>query len=422
MKKNVLVFPCGSEIGLDIHRLVRFSRYFHLVGGSSIEDHGKFVYEDYVSGIPYVTDEDFINSIKQIIKDKNISIIYPTMDLVITILKRHEEELGLPIVGASLFTTEICLSKRATYECLRDTVLVSKIIDHTSAKEFPVFIKPNIGYGSRGTNTIYTRAELDTALQKEEDLLVLEFLPGEEYTVDCFTDRNKNLLYAKARIRNRTRNGISVNTSFVSEQEPFLNIAKKINLKLDFRGAWFIQVKRDKEGQLCLLEIASRLGGSSLLSNALGCNLALLSLFDIVGFDVAVKTNTYEVEMDRALGSRYHLKINFKTVYVDYDDCLVLEKSFVNIELVQFLYKCINEKKKVILLSKHEGDLSNNLHKFRLFYIFDEIIHLNSNQQKSNFIKNAESIFIDDSFAEREAVRVKKGIPVFSPEMVYVLC
>ena len=55
--KNVLVFPCGSEIGLEIHNSLKYSKDFKLYGGSSVDDHGKFVYENYISGHPYYSSE-----------------------------------------------------------------------------------------------------------------------------------------------------------------------------------------------------------------------------------------------------------------------------------------------------------------------------------------------------------------------------
>ena len=39
MKKNILVFPCGSEVGLDIYSSVCYSAYFHLIGGNSVQKH-----------------------------------------------------------------------------------------------------------------------------------------------------------------------------------------------------------------------------------------------------------------------------------------------------------------------------------------------------------------------------------------------
>ena len=424
MKKNVLVFPCGSEIGLDIYSSVYLSTYFHLVGANSVDDHGKFVYEDYVSGIPFVTDQMFIPKMKELVRQRQIDVIYPTMDQVITVLKEHEEELGCMVVSSPVETVRICLSKELTYQKLADILLTPKVYDFSSipTDAFPVFAKPNIGYGARGTKKLENQFEVDSFMKGKDGMLIMEYLPGEEYTVDCFTDRNGTLLFSAARRRQRIRDGISVNTSFVDNQEEFEIITQKINKCITFRGAWFYQVKRNKDGQLCLLEAASRLGGSSLLSRAIGVNLAQISLFDLLDYPVSIQKNTsYRVELDRSLGNKYRCDgLSYQTVYVDYDDCLILRGSIVNVDMITFLYKGLNEHKRLILLTKHRGDLLKELKDFRLNTLFDEIIHIGETEQKTDYITTSDAIFIDDSFAERERVSLRFNIPVFSPEMIDV--
>ena len=423
MKKNILVFPCGSEIGLDIYSSVCYSTYFHLIGGSSIDDHGKFVYEDYIPDIPFANTPEFIPAMATIVKERNIDAIYPAMDLVITILKEHEEELGCKVVASPVETTQISLSKELTYKKLEGCVLIPKVFDpqNVPVDEFPVFAKPKVGYGAKGTKKLCNQDEINSFIKGKDDLLIVEYLPGEEYTVDCFTDREGHLLYSAARKRNRVKDGISVNTFFVDNQDEFSSIAEAINSRIEFRGAWFYQVKRNKAGKLCLLEIASRLGGSSLLSRAIGVNFALLSLFDIFDYSVSITKNNYNVELDRALENKYKTNLVFDSVYCDYDDCLILEKKYVNVELVKFLYKCINEGKRIYLLSKHDGDLHQELIYFRLEHLFDEVMHIDKEADKSDFIKDTNSIFIDDSNAERVNIKSKLGIAVFSPDMIDVL-
>ena len=63
--KNILVFPCGSEIALDIYSSVKYSTYFNLIGASSVDDHGQYVFEDYIDGVPYVDDPAFIQSLSK---------------------------------------------------------------------------------------------------------------------------------------------------------------------------------------------------------------------------------------------------------------------------------------------------------------------------------------------------------------------
>lgn len=422
-KRNILVFPCGSEIGLDIYSSACYSTYFHLIGASSVDDHGKFVYKDYIPGVLFATEDSFIPTMAKIIDEREIDAVYPAMDSVITILKEHEEELGCRVISSSLETTQICLSKEVTYQKLQGVVTIPQIYDshNIPLEAFPVFAKPKIGYGAKGTKKLDNQREVDAFVNGKEDILIVEYLPGEEFTVDCFTNKEGELLYSAARKRNRIKDGISVNTFFVKDQIEFGDIAKAINERIAFRGAWFYQVKRNREGKLCLLEIASRLGGSSLLSRALGVNFALLSLFDAFDYKVTISKNDYNVELDRALENKYKTDLEFDSVYCDYDDCLILEQKTINVELVKFLYKCINEKKQIYLLSKHDGDLDKELIDYRLDHLFDEVIHIDKNADKVDFIKSSKAIFIDDSNAERNNIKNRLHIPVFSPDMIDVL-
>ena len=131
--------------------------------------------------------------------------------------------------------------------------------------------------------------------------------------------------------------------------------------------------------------------------------------------------NDYYVELDRALENKYKTDIEFDSVYCDYDDCLILDKTKVNIELVKFLYQCINQGKKIYLLSKHDGDLEQELIDFRLDHLFDQVMHITKDSDKADYINNQKAIFIDDSNAERVNIKNKLNLPVFSPEMIDVL-
>ena len=430
MKKNILVFPCGSEIALEVYRAVNHSTHFNLIGANSIDDHGQFVFENYIGGLPFITDPDFLEKFRQVVRDNNIDAVYPAMDAVIELLKSNEDFLGCKVVSSPIETTQICLSKSKTYKVLENIVKVPKTYTANelvkAGEPFPVFAKPDIGYGSRGAKKISSVEDLKAHLALYPSCILSEFLPGKEYTVDCFSSHNGDLLFAAARERCRIMNGISVNTKPVKENaEEFVEFAKRINSAIKFNGAWFYQVKRDANGSLTLLEIASRFGGSSSLFRAQGINFALMSLFDAFDIPVSVLRNGYDVIMDRALDNKYKLDLKYSEVFVDFDDCIYLEKKFVNDALMAFLYRCVNNGIKVTLLSRHDdeklGKLDELLDKLRIRQVFDRIIHLNPSQKKIDFIDNTDSIFIDDSFAERKAVADKFNIPVFSLDMIEAL-
>ena len=430
MKKNILVFPCGSEIALEVYRAVNHSTHFNLIGANSIDDHGQFVFENYIGGLPFITAPDFLEKFGQVIRENNIDAVYPAMDSVIELLKNNEDLLGCKVVSSPIETTQICLSKSRTYKVLENIVKVPKTYTANELVKaggpFPVFAKPDIGYGSRGAKKISSVEDLKAHLALYPSCILSEFLPGKEYTVDCFTNSNGKLLFAAARERCRIMNGISVNTKPVKENaEEFMDFAQKINETIKFQGAWFYQVKRDANGSLTLLEIASRFGGSSSLFRAQGINFALMSLFDAFDIPVSILRNGYDVVMDRALDNKYKLDLKYSEVFIDFDDCIYLEKKFVNDALMAFLYRCVNNGIKVTLLSRHDdeklGKLDELLDKLRIRQVFDRIIHLNPSQKKIDSIDNTDSIFIDDSFAERKAVADKFNIPVFSLDMIEAL-
>lgn len=414
--KNVLVFPCGSEIGLEIYKSVNYSTHFKLYGGSSVDDHGKFVYENYIGNLPNIDDELFVKKLNKAIKENNIDYIFPAHDSVVLKLSQEHKngKLACRVITSPYETCDVARSKIKTYELFSDVMDVPKLYesaDEVKEKNFPVFLKPDVGQGSKGTQIARSHEDINFYLNKDPSLMILEYLPGSEYTVDCLTDSRGTLLFAQARERKRVSNGISVSSSVVDDEQ-FYEIAKKINNKVKFIGAWFYQVKENTSGKYALLEIAPRIAGTMGLSRAKGVNLPLLSLFLAEGFNVEVVKNSYNVEIDRALQNRYKHNIEYSHVYLDFDDLLIFENQ-VNTSVVSLLYQCINKGVKLHLITRHTDNLDVTLSRYRLNGLFDEIIWLKNKEKKSDYIKYADSIFIDDSHAERKDVVDNLGIPVF---------
>jgi len=75
----------------------------------------------------------------------------------------------------------------------------------------------------------------------------MEYLEGDEYTVDCFSDREKGLLFCGGRQRIRTKSGISMNSRPI-QNKVFKEYAEAISKRLFFNGPWFFQIK--KTGQI----------------------------------------------------------------------------------------------------------------------------------------------------------------------------
>lgn len=421
--KKILVYPCGTEIALEILHATKYARNYEIYGGSSTYDHGRFEFHRHIDHLPFLTDSstaDDIDQFNDAIKDYGFDFIYPAMDGVLTVMAKYRERLTPVIIAPSYETAAITRSKRETYRVL-DTVIPLPTQFHSIEKisEFPVFVKPDVGQGSKGTRLIHNRDGLAAVdLEKE---LCLEYLPGEEFTVDCFTNKLGILVYAKGRRRRRIKNGVSVSAEFV-EDPIFQSLAEKINTHIRQVGGWFFQVKYDKNGVLKLLEVSSRIAGASAITRCVGVNLPLLTINEYEGNTInEVLMNPFSILLDRALSNQYYLDLFYDTVYLDYDDTILLHGK-VNPKLMQFVFQCHNNGKAVIVISRHKGDLLQSLRQNRLENIFDRVIHLGENEEKYDYIdKKCRAIFIDDSYGERKKVFEERGIPVFDTNMMECL-
>jgi hypothetical protein len=422
-RKKVLVYPCGTEIGLEIYRAAEFSAHFELWGGSSNYDHGRYVYRRHIDNLPFINDASGENAVVEFherINDYAFDFIYPAMDGVLYKLSEYADRFQSIIIAPDFNTTRITRSKKLTYYFLRNSINIPRVYEHASEiKKYPVFIKPDIGQGSCGAQKIDNEDILHTV--NLEGMLLMEYLPGEEYTVDCFTNNAGDLVYFSPRYRKRIKNGISVSSAAAANKHEFEEIALQINEKLMQRGGWFFQVKKDANGKLALLEVASRIAGTSAYTRSKGVNLLLLTLYLYAGEHINhVCENNYDVVIDRALYNSYATNLYYDTVYIDYDDTIVFN-SMVNIKIIAFLYQCINNNISIILITKHDGDINAELQKYRIAGIFDKIIHIKQTENKYEYMNKENAIFIDDSFGERIAVYEKFGMPIFDTNMIEFL-
>ena len=210
--------------------------------------------------------------------------------------------------------------------------------------------------------------------------------------------------------------GISVAGRTEKPSEEITRIAETINSRLRFEGLWYFQLRQDNLGKLKLMEISVRCAGGMCLTRAKGINLPLLSIYIAMGQDVSIFDNGNDAEMDRALISRYNIHIEYNHVYIDFDDTISL-RGQVNPFAIVFLYQCKNKKKTVHLLTRHINDIKKTLENFAISEkLFDEIINIPDEESKSDYIKNPDSIFIDNMFKERFDVKNRCHIPVFDAD------
>lgn len=416
--KNILVFPAGTEIAFEIHDALKNSKFVRLFGATSVPCHAEFVFQTCVTGLPFVDDPALIPALNRVIDAYGIDYVYPAHDSALLRFSEERDALHAKVVASARETVGICRSKTRTYRFLSGApYLPASYSSPDEIPGYPVFIKPAVGQGSQGARIIRDRSHLEEALSEGQEYTICEYLPGEELTVDCFTDRHGSLLVISPRSRERIRAGIAVRSRNLPLTEDLQSIAEDINRRLSFNGAWFFQVKKNAAGQFRLLEIAPRIAGTMGLTRNLGINMPLLTLYNFWGIDVSLIPNREDLLLDRAFISRFRTDISYSSVYVDFDDTLIV-RGKVNAFLMMFLYQAFNQGKRLCLLTRHSTDIFSDLEKACIpASLFSEIIRLDEAGAKTDYIA-PDSIFIDDSFSERKRVRDALGIPVFDLDMV----
>ena len=155
--------------------------------------------------------------------------------------------------------------------------------------KYPVVVKPVFGNGSRGVRVIHdkpmsieafldkpdplymTKDDFRKIFQNEfKEMLVCDYLPGREYTIDCFYDGET--FVAIPRERTEIRSGISFYTKVVL-REDLIKYSRYLAEKLNLRYAFGFQFKEDVNGLPRLLECNPRVQGTMVTSVFAGFNI-----------------------------------------------------------------------------------------------------------------------------------------------------
>jgi carbamoyl-phosphate synthase large subunit len=273
---------------------------------------GRYLVDDFVQ-IPKADDTSFIDVVLNICRSKQIQVILPLVTKELFPLsqqKRIFEEAGFKVLVSSKEATDLANNKSACYGFLQQqNIAVPKHFVVNTSEEFiqaaaalgypkkPFCFKPSVTNGSRGFrivsdsidesemlfnqkpyNTSITYLHALTILQSKTfpQLLVSEYLPGEEYSVDCLANNGKAVLVVP-RIRKKMINGITVEGEFIQNEE-IKKYCTQIIESIGLHGNIGIQVKYGEENKPLLLEINPRVQGTIVAALGAGINLPLLAI------------------------------------------------------------------------------------------------------------------------------------------------
>ncbi len=274
-KQNVLIPGAGGATGIGAIKSLRMCKFKGKIVStdSDILSAGLYLADKgYV--VPPANDPSFFQEARNIIEKEQIDIILPTSGFDIVPYSKNkkvlEDEGVIPVIS-DYEVIETCLNKEKFFYKIKDKFNLPYTTTNPSEIVFPCITKPIFGKGSKNVFICHDENELDTILSKYNDMIIQEYLPGKEYTIDVLSDLDGNALVAIPRERIEVKAGISFKGKIILDktiQEECLRIAEYLRIK----GPSCMQMKCDKEGVAKMMEINPRMGGGTIMATYAGVN------------------------------------------------------------------------------------------------------------------------------------------------------
>lgn len=301
---------------------------------------GRYVCDEFRT-IPMAREgEPYLAALRSLCDEYQVDVIVPQNTAELLLLAANKplfEAIGTKIVVSDAASIERANNKyllleesrrlglpTCEYALCTDFEHLRMEVQQRKEREQWTVVKPPCGNGSRGVRIII---EDDAAKRKEDfyrqkpsslyctidelyailgdtfpELLVMDYLEGEEFTVDVL--RTEKSFAAIPRKRESMRSGITFRAS-LDPDEAMIRASRELAEALDLRYCFGFQFKRNKEGIPMLLECNPRVQGTMVMSVMAGANIIAAAVHAALGEqepELAVKWDTKLVRYWGAIG------------------------------------------------------------------------------------------------------------------------
>jgi carbamoyl-phosphate synthase large subunit len=311
--KKILMTGGGAPGAYGVLHCLMQDKNLEIISADAREDCiGKHLTDRFIQ-IPYAQNPLFLDTMLNICEEENIDFLFPLVTKELIILSQHLDKfqaIGTTVLVNSFEFIQNINDKGNLYNFLDisgvpvpDFVICNNRDEFQQAlnvlgyPEKPICLKPCQSNGMRGfrildankdkfdlwlnekPSSAYITVEEIVGYLDHKDcppLLVSEFLPGDEYTVDTFTSDGKTR-YIIPRLRSKMVNGISAEGK-IEKNEGVISYCQDILDKIKPDGLTGIQVKMNASGEPRILEINPRVQGTTVACLGAGVNLPLMAI------------------------------------------------------------------------------------------------------------------------------------------------
>lgn len=318
---TVLLTGCGAPGAPSIIKCLRKNgeREIRIISVDMNENAAARNLVDAFYVVPAAEDPSFIGRVLDICRIEEVEVVLPivTRELeVFSAARARFEEAGVKISVMDSEPLHIANNKGLLLSAMKEAGLttpefrVVHTADETEAAvkelgypEKAVVVKPTFGNGSRGTRILDPKisrydlffkqkpgsmyisfSELMEILREREgipELMVMEYLPGTEYTVDILAEQGR-VLKAVCRKGMRVVSSIMMD-SVIQQNEEALTLCGETVRLLRFDGSIGFDMRENAEGRPLVMEVNPRLTAGVVACAISGVNFPYLAVKRLMG-------------------------------------------------------------------------------------------------------------------------------------------
>jgi carbamoyl-phosphate synthase large subunit len=261
--------------------------------------------------LPRGDDDSFVPALLDWCRGAGIDVLFPTVDQELLPIARARDAFahaGVALVLADERALATCLDKWALHLACRDRLPVprTELLDGSfdaGAWQSPFVVKPRRGSGSRGVRVITQPGELRD-VPRDGTILVQQYLPGEEHSLDVLASPGGAVGAVVPRLRLKVDSGIAVAARTVHDAR-LMELGAAVARTVALGWVANVQVRADEHGAAHLLEVNPRFPGTMPLTIEAGVDMPRICLAMALGAPLPAIDGFREVAMVRFLEERF---------------------------------------------------------------------------------------------------------------------
>lgn len=323
---NVLITAAGNVFmpGTTACLKKNGERNIHLVGADLNKDDTILQMCDAVYQVPRGNDPSYVDALLEICKKEKIDVLLPIMSVELNTLAENRERftaIGTKVSVSDAEALYVANNKYRLFDYMKDNSIPcahyfavhnSKELQDAAAKlGYPdnrVCVKATEGSGSRGfrildeyqprfdafmndkpSSGIIRMQELLSIIGEADvfpELIVMEYLPGAEYSVDLLADKGKSLVTC-CRKSLRMENSIMLEAEIV-ENKAVIDLCEQTTKLLRLDGNIGFDVRERADGTPVIMECNPRITAGVPFFAIAGVNLPYLCIKKLLGEEMPV--------------------------------------------------------------------------------------------------------------------------------------